>query len=75
MLKLVYDCATGTLEEVPYTPEEEAEAARVAADAQTGQRSRQLEGGEDAERLALIAERAATDPAFAALAELTLKGG
>lgn len=34
-----------------------------------------FEADEDAERLALVAARSAEDPAFAALAELTLKGG
>lgn len=33
-----------------------------------------FETAEDAERLALVTERAQTDPAFAALADLTLRG-
>lgn len=41
---------------------------------ETPQQLRRFAAAEDAERLALVAERAAEDPAFAALAELALKG-
>lgn len=75
MMKTVVDCGTGTVAEVPLTPEELADMEQLAAEAATRQRVRRLETSEDDERLALIAERAAGDPAFAALAELALKGG
>lgn len=50
------------------------EAAPVveAHDATTQERAATFERHEDAERLALVAERAADDPAYAALADLTL---
>lgn len=50
------------------------EAAPVVAahDAATPQRSAAFEAAEDAERLRLVAGRARTDPAFAALADLAL---
>lgn len=50
------------------------EAAPVvdAHDASTPHRTKAFEAQEDAERAALVAERALTDPAFAALADLTL---
>lgn len=43
--------------------------------AETGPaRSAAFEAAEDAERLALVAARASEDPAYAALADLTLRG-
>lgn len=60
------------------TPEEQAaidaQHAAAAADRAARHAEARFAGSEDAERLALVAERAAEDPAFAALAELTLKG-
>jgi hypothetical protein len=72
----------GTLESVMmYDPQMEPaplppEAAPILAahDASKGQRAVAFEAAEDAERLRVINERARTDPAFAALAELVLKG-
>lgn len=58
-----------------WPPEEcppEAVPIVEAHDASTPRRTRAFESQEDAERLALVAERAQTDPAFAALAELAL---
>lgn len=43
-----------------------------AHDASKPARTKTFEVAEDAERLALVAERSATDPAFAALADLAL---
>jgi hypothetical protein len=40
----------------------------------TGQQTAAFVAAEDEERLRLVAERSATDPAYAALAELVLKG-
>lgn len=50
------------------------EAAPIvdAHDASTPQRIKSFETQEDRERLAIVAERSLTDPAFAALADLTL---
>lgn len=45
-----------------------------AHDASKPERTAAFEQAEDAERLRIVAERARTDPAFAALAELALKG-
>jgi hypothetical protein len=52
------------------------EAAPIvdAHDASKPKRSAQFEQAEDVERLALVNERAQTDPAFAALADLSLRG-
>jgi hypothetical protein len=44
-----------------------------AHDAGRPSRTQAFETAEDSERLALVAERAQADPAFAALAELTLR--
>lgn len=54
-----------------------AEAAAhddILARAATAQQSGAFAASEDDERLALVAERAAEDPAFAALADLALRG-
>jgi hypothetical protein len=56
---------------IPPTPE--AEVVIDKHDASKPKRTVAFETAEDVERLALINERAQTDPAFAALAELTLK--
>lgn len=58
------------LNPVPLPPE--ADPVVAAHDASKPQRTAAFETAEDSERLAVIAERAATDPAFAALAELTI---
>lgn len=50
----------------------EAQPVVDAHDASKPQRAKAFEGQEDAERLALVAERSQLDPAFAALAELTI---
>lgn len=63
-----YDAAGAALDLPP-----EAEPVVDAHDASRPQRTRAFEANEDAERLALVAERAATDPAFAALADLALR--
>lgn len=78
-----------TLEVVELTPEQAAVmfsdtpgqrvlesdgTVTIIPPSETPQRLQQFEASSDAERRALVAERAATDPAFAALAELTLKG-
>lgn len=64
---LAFDDAGQTAELPP-------EAAPVvdAHDASKPKRAQAFEGQEDAERRALVAERSQADPAFAALAELTL---
>lgn len=72
--KTIINVGTGEIEEVPLTPEEEAAAAASAAAAQTSQAQQVFAASEDDERLALIAERAQTDPAYAALSEIVLKG-
>lgn len=63
--------ADGLVQELP----PEAGPVVDAHDASKPRRSRSFETQEDAERLALVAERAQTDPSFAALAELALRGG
>lgn len=68
------DCATGEQTERPMTPEEEAAHAATVAAAERGRQATVFGANEDAERLALVAERAADDPAYAALAELALRG-
>lgn len=45
-----------------------------AHDARKPDRAAAFEAAEDAERLAIVNERARTDPAYAALAELALRG-
>lgn len=53
-------------------PSPEQQAVIDAHDGTVKQRTAAFEAQEDAERLARVTERAAEDPAFAALAELTL---
>lgn len=74
--KLVIDCSDPTAPpvEVPFTEAEHAQRA-LDATAEHGRKLGQQQAlHEDAERLGVIAERAQTDPAFAALVELTLGG-
>jgi hypothetical protein len=52
----------------------EAEPVVEAHDASKPKRTAAFEAAEDEERLRLINERARTDPAYAALAELALRG-
>lgn len=63
-----YD-ATGRPVDLP----PEAEPVLASHDAGKPARATTFEAQEDAERQALVAERAQTDPAFAALAELALR--
>jgi hypothetical protein len=70
--KWVVDPGTGAGELVPMTPEEEAQAVADQAASRDRELGQTQARAGDAERLAVIAERAATDPAFAALADLTL---
>jgi len=62
----------------PATPEEQAQIdafrASQAAASEHGRRAEAFATAEDAERLAIVNERAQTDPAYAALAELALRG-
>lgn len=53
-------------------PDPAAEPVIAAHDASKPQRLAAFEEQEDAERLRIVSERAAEDPAYAALAELTL---
>lgn len=52
----------------------EADPVLARHDATKPERTASFEAAEDAERLRIVNERARTDPAFAALAELVLKG-
>jgi hypothetical protein len=72
--KWVVDPETGKGELVPLTPEEEAQHA--ADQAQGHQRRLQQSQGaaDDTERLRTINDRARTDPAYAALADIVLRG-
>lgn len=63
-----YDAETGEPAELPT----EAEPVVEAHDATKPARTTTFEQAEDAERLAIVRARAAEDPAFAALADLTL---
>lgn len=71
----VFTYTAPTAEQIGQPTDLPPEAAPVveAHDASTPKRTAAFEASEDAERLALIAERAQTDPAFAALAELALR--
>lgn len=62
--------SSGLSEELP----PEAGPVVDAHDASKPKRTAAFEEAEDAERLRLVSERSRTDPAFAALAELALKG-
>lgn len=54
-----------------FTPEEQPVVLQVVA-AHSPARTQDFEAAEDTDRLRLVRERAAEDPAFAALVELTL---
>jgi hypothetical protein len=56
----------------PMTPEEQAGYDAIVATGEAQVRSVRFGVDADAERLALVSERAQVDPAFAALADLTL---
>lgn len=62
----------------PATPEEQAEidAIRAQSTAEQAQQQRvaQFAAADDTERLRTINERARTDPAYAALADIVLRG-
>lgn len=60
--------------EVPLTPDEETQLATDRAQAATQATAGTQASADDAERLALVNERAATDPAYAALADFVLRG-
>jgi hypothetical protein len=62
--------AEGELVDLP----PEADPVISAHDPNKGARTDTFETQEDAERLALVQERASVDPAFAALADLALRG-
>lgn len=64
-----YDAAGGPAELPP-----EAAPVVEAHDASKPKRAAAFEAAEDTERLRLVNERARTDPAYAALAELALRG-
>lgn len=70
--KIIIDCDTGEATEVPLTPEEIALRDDAAVAVGNVQAAQAFSMDEDAERLRIIQERAAVDPAYAALAELTL---
>lgn len=70
----VLDPETGEGSSVPMTPEQEAQhAADMAAGRKAGTAAAQARA-DDAERLRAINDRARTDPAFAALVDIVLKG-
>lgn len=60
--------------EVPITPEEQVQMEAERASHAKGRVGQQQAISADVERLGLIRERAETDPAFAALADLALGG-
>ena len=60
-------------EGAPIPPTPETEAVVEAHDASKPKRASLFEEQEDAERLALVNQRAQVDPAFAALSELVLR--
>lgn len=70
--KIVVDCTTGETVELPLTPEEIAHQQQIAAQQSRAASTAAFAEHEDAERLSVIRERAETDPAFAALADLAL---
>lgn len=72
--KLVGDATTGEVVEVPLTEEEHAQRAADAAASGKQQAASAFAVQEDDERLAVINDRAATDPAYAALADFVLRG-
>lgn len=58
----------------PMTPEEQAAHDALVAGGQQAQATAAFAVTDDTERLAVIQERAATDPAYAALADFVLRG-
>lgn len=70
--KEVIDCTTGETTTVPATPEELAAFAAAQHAQQQQTATATFAVAEDAERLQLVRDRAAEDPAFAALADLVL---
>ena len=73
--KEVVDCTTGETSTVPLTPDEVAAGQAAQEVGRKERATRAFELDEDAERLAIIKERAATDPAYAALADVVLGKG
>lgn len=73
-LVIVADGSGTPPEEVPLTAEEKAQRDDDAALSRTQQQAAGHANAADVERLAVVSERAAEDPAFAALADLTLRG-
>lgn len=69
---VVDETGEGHLE--PMTPEEEAQHAANAAAHGKQQTARTQAASDDTERLRTINERARTDPAYAALADIVLRG-
>jgi hypothetical protein len=70
----VVDPETGEGTLVPMTPEEEAQYAADQGHGKTQRLARTQAAADDTERLKLINERAQTDPAYAALADIVLRG-
>lgn len=73
--KIVIPCdGSGEPYEVPLTPEEEAQSEADRQHHAKQQLGQYQAIAEDQERLRVINERARTDPAYAALADIVLKG-
>jgi hypothetical protein len=72
----IIDCSDpdAVPEIVQLSPEQEAEYAALRQREAAAEGRAQFAAHEDHERLRVINERARTDPAYAALAELVLKG-
>lgn len=66
------NCTTGEVTTRPETPEEAAARAEIAADAAKQAATVTPAAQEHAEALAVVQQRSAEDPAYAALARLTL---
>lgn len=64
----------GVQQEVDLSPEEQAAHDALVGGAREAQASSVFAASDDAERLAIINERASTDPAYAALADYVLRG-
>ena len=71
---IMTDPETGEQVEREMTPEEQAAHDAMVAGSRKQQTGQQFESSEDTERLRLVQERAADDAAFAALADLSLRG-
>jgi len=72
--KWVTDPETGEGALVPMTPEEETQHAADQAQGQTRRLAESQDAADDAERLRTINDRARTDPAYKALADIVLRG-